>query len=226
MSSAGPGGRSGMNSPALPAADIWALAAAERRSLAEDLAGIDRERWATRSLCGEWSVEETLAHLTAAASIGPWRWMASVLGARFDFDLHNRRRLREHLGDDPIGTLARFRTVLDSTTSTWGEAGMWLAEVLVHAQDIRRPLGLGTEPSPAAAFEVARCYAARDFTVSGHTLSKGLRLQADDGPFVNGEGPLVTGPTIALVMVMAGRDAYLDELSGVGVDQLRSRLKS
>ncbi|GAB3276476.1 maleylpyruvate isomerase family mycothiol-dependent enzyme [Kineosporia babensis] len=213
-----------MNATPRSAADVWALTATERRSLADDLAAASPSQWAADSLCGDWSVEETLAHLTAAASIGPWRWMGSVLGARFDFDLHNRRRLNEQLGPDPAATLARFRAVLNSTTSTWGAAGMWLGEVIVHAQDIRRPLGITTQPSVAAATEVAQCYAQRDFTVPGLTNSQGLHLQADDGPFQAGEGPLVTGPTVALMMAMAGRAAYLEDLSGPGVSELNTRL--
>ena len=212
-----------MTTSPLSAASVWALAAAERRSLADDLATLNSTEWNCRSLCGEWTVRETVAHLTAAASTGPWRWVRSVLGARFDFDLHNRRRLDERLGPDEAATLAQFRAVLDSTTSTWGEAGMWLGEVVVHAQDIRRPLGLGKVPSPAAAAEVARCYAGRDFTVNGATVRRGLRLEADDGSFAVGEGPLVTGSTMALVMVMAGRTAYLEDLRGPGVRELATR---
>jgi hypothetical protein len=49
------------------------------------------------------------AHLTAAASIGTLRWFASVLGARFDFDLHNERRLAEYRGAAPAEILERFR---------------------------------------------------------------------------------------------------------------------
>nr|BFF25987.1 hypothetical protein GCM10025732_39520 [Glycomyces mayteni] len=52
---------------------------------------------------------------------------------------------------------------------------------------------------------------------------RGLRLDAADGPFAAGDGPLVTGPTLALVMAMAGRTAYLDELSGEGAPELRER---
>ena len=68
---------------------------------ADDLAGLDEAQWAQPSLCGRWVIEEVVAHLTAAASIGPVRWFASVLGARFDFDLHNDRRLAEHRAQHP-----------------------------------------------------------------------------------------------------------------------------
>jgi hypothetical protein len=50
-------------------------------------------------------------------------------------------------------------------------------------------------------------------------------LRADDGPFAAGTGPLITGSTLALVMSMAGRVAYLPELDGPGVPTLRSRIQ-
>lgn len=83
----------GANSEAL-----WSAAHAERAALADDLACLDDEQWAQPSLCGRWVIEEVVAHLTAAADIGPLRWLTSALGARFDFDVHNDRRLAEHRG--------------------------------------------------------------------------------------------------------------------------------
>ncbi|MGC4896804.1 maleylpyruvate isomerase family mycothiol-dependent enzyme [Micromonospora sp. DT31] len=130
--------------------DLWALAHAERAALADDLAGLDTAGWARRSLCGRWTVREVVAHLTAAATVGRTRWLVSVLGARFDFARHNDRRLAEHRGADPGETLDRFRRIIGSTTSTFGPTQAWLGEVIVHAQDIRRPLGLGRTPPVGA----------------------------------------------------------------------------
>ena len=74
--------------------------------LADDLADSRPPRSGRRpSLCGDWTVEEVVAHLTAAASIGRWRWIASMLGARFDPAVHNARRLAEHRGATPAETL-------------------------------------------------------------------------------------------------------------------------
>ena len=78
-------------SDGLSRAALWSAAHAERAALADDLAGLGQAQWAQRSLCGQWVVEEVVAHLTAAASLGSLRWIASVMGARFDFDLHNAR---------------------------------------------------------------------------------------------------------------------------------------
>jgi uncharacterized protein (TIGR03083 family) len=170
-----------MTAPAPPtdhhqAGSIWPLVHAERAALAEDLAALDDAQWAHPSLCERWVIEDVVAHLTAAASIGPLRWFASVLGARFDFDLHNDRRLAEYRGATPAETLERFRRIVNSTTSAPGPTAAWLGEAVVHAQDIRRPLGLVRMPSVGAVTEVARFYARRNFTVAGRTAIEGLRV--------------------------------------------------
>lgn len=203
--------------------ELWSLVHAERAALAADLSGIGQEQWARDSLCGRWSVRQVLAHLTAAASTGPLRWIASALGSGLDFDLHNDRRLAEHLGNSPEETLARFRAALSSTVAPFGPVQAWLGEVLVHGQDIRRPLGLERDLPLDAATAVAGFYAAKDFTVPSRKNTAGLRLEASDGPFAAGEGPLVRGTTLGLVMAMAGRAAYFGELSGEGVETLRER---
>ncbi|MGW0182908.1 maleylpyruvate isomerase family mycothiol-dependent enzyme [Nocardia sp. NPDC003345] len=212
--------------PKTSSADLWTAIHRERAALARDVAGLTPAQWQTPSLCGEWTVEEVLAHLTAAASLGRSRWLRSMLGARFDADLHNRRRMTEYRGADPAETLARFRAVLTSTTAPSGHTAAWLGEVIVHGTDIRRPLGLAGGPDPGAVTEVARFFAARDFTVSGRTVTKGLHLTATDGPFRAGSGPEVRGTTLGLVMAMAGRVPFCAELTGAGVGTLRDRLGS
>ncbi|MBO0702112.1 MAG: hypothetical protein J2P38_04215, partial [Candidatus Dormibacteraeota bacterium] len=71
--------------------------------------------------------------------------------------------------------------------------------------------------------EVARFYARRNFAVASRTMIEGLRVEATDGPFVTGAGPLVSGTTLALTMAMAGRRAYCDDLTGPGASVLRAR---
>ncbi|MGH3626242.1 MAG: maleylpyruvate isomerase family mycothiol-dependent enzyme, partial [Sciscionella sp.] len=122
-------------------------------------------------------------------------------------------------------TLDRFRAITSSTTAPSGHTPAYLGEVVVHAQDIRQPLGLLRAPSIDALMPVAEFFAGRDFTVASRTNVAGLQLRADDAPFATGTGPLVTGSTLALVMSMAGRAPYLDQLAGPGVSTLRSRLQ-
>ncbi len=206
--------------------NLWALAHAERAALVNDLAGLDAEQWRHDTLCGEWDVEQVVAHLAAAASLNQWQWLRSMLGARFRPEVHNQRRLVEHRGSTPAETLDRFRAVVTSTTAPSGHTPAYLGEVLVHAQDIRQPLGLVRTPSVDALTPVACFFAQRDFAVASRTRVADLQLRADDGPFATGTGPLVTGSTLALVMTMAGRVSYLAELDGPGVPTLRSRLQA
>jgi uncharacterized protein (TIGR03083 family) len=122
--------------------NLWALAHAERAALAEDLAGLSPEQWHHETLCGQWDVEQVVAHLTAGASLNQWQWLRSMLGARFRPDVHNQRRLHEHLGNTSAETLDRFRAVINSSIAPTSDTPAYLGEVVVHAQDIRHPLGL------------------------------------------------------------------------------------
>ena len=203
--------------------DLLAATTTERAALARDLRSLTPAQWASPSLCGAWTVEEVVAHLTAAASLGRARWLRSVLGAGFDFDKHNTRRLAEHRGTTPAETLARFEAIVPSTTSTFGPKEAWLGEVVIHGADIRRPLGIEHQPDIAAATRLAGFLERTSFTVPSKKIAAGLRLEATDGSFAVGEGPVVRGPTLALIMAMAGRSAYLDDLQGPGVDVLAQR---
>ncbi|MFJ5280938.1 maleylpyruvate isomerase family mycothiol-dependent enzyme [Streptomyces parvulus] len=198
----------------------------ERSALAQDLAELSEAQWATSSLCERWTVEEVTAHLTAGAGTGMWRWLLSMLAARFDPDLHNDRRLAQHRGATPDETLRRFREVVTGPAGPTGHTAAWLGEIVVHSEDIRRPLGLVRTPPVATTTAVARFFAGRDFTVASRTVIAGLRVEATDGPFTTGSGKLLRGPTLSLVMGMAGRAAACEDLEGDGAAILRARLLS
>ena len=144
---------------------LWPLAHTERAALAEDLADLSAEQWRHGTLCGEWDVEDVLAHLAAAASLNQWRWVRSMVGARFRVDVHNQRQMVEHRGSTPSETLDRFHAILGSTTAPSGHTPAYLGEVVVHAQDIRQPLGLPRTPVVEALTPVADFFVARNFTV-------------------------------------------------------------
>ncbi|NEC47019.1 maleylpyruvate isomerase family mycothiol-dependent enzyme [Actinospica acidiphila] len=207
----------------LPGRTVWSLIRAERAALADDLGALTAEQWATPSLCEGLTVREVLAHLTAGASLNTVRWFAGVVRCRFDFDRQVAMRLAEHLGSGPADTLDRFRRVVPSTTTPPLPALAMLGETVVHGEDIRRPLRIRREYPVETVTSVAEYYRGTDLVVVAKGRIGGLRLVADDGPFATGDGPLVTGPTAALVMAMTGRAACCDELDGDGVDMLRGR---
>jgi uncharacterized protein (TIGR03083 family) len=206
--------------------DVWTLVHAERAALAADLESLPDDRWRTTSLCTELTVREVLAHMTAGATLSFPRWFAGVLRARFDFEKQVLTRLREQLGDSPAQTLARFRAAVERSTTPLGFQGSpeWaLAETVVHAEDIRRPLGLRRDHPAEVLTTAAAFYAASDLAVLAKGRIGGLRLVATDTGFTTGDGLPVTGPTIALIMAMTGRAAFCADLDGTGVAALRER---
>ena len=205
------------------ASGTWSLVQAERAALANDLADLTDQQWATPSLCTGLTVRQVLAHLIAGASLNPARWLAGVIRCRFDFDTMNTMRLTEQLGATPAETLARFRRVVTSTTKAPVPTAAVLGESVVHAADIRRPLSIHHDYPITTLTQVASYYQGSDLVVPAKRRIAGLRLQATDGPFATGSGPLVSGGTLALIMAMTGRLAYCDDLDGDGVATLRER---
>jgi uncharacterized protein (TIGR03083 family) len=203
--------------------DIWPLVHTERRALADDLAGLTPEQWQTPSLCPGWSVHDVLAHMVATAKETPARFFTGLIGSGFSFDRFTQRRIAAERAGGPAATLAAFRSVETSTAAPPGPTTSWLGEALVHAEDIRRPLGIRHEYPVDAARQVAAFYAGSNVLIGGKRRVEGVTLQATDTDWSHGSGPLVSGPVMALLLTTTGRTAALDQLTGPGVAVLRSR---
>lgn len=203
--------------------DLWTLVAGERGALADDVAGLTPEQWASRSLCRDWTVREVVAHLTAAASTRPGAFLAQFARAGFNFDTYAQAGLSRRLGADTGATLSGFRAVQGSKTSPPGPKATWLGEVVVHAEDIRRPLGIAHVYDPEAVRQAADFYKGSNTLIGAKSRIAGLALKATDQDWSSGTGPTVEGPLLSLVMAMTGRTAHVDDLTGEGVETLRSR---
>ena len=123
-------------------ADMWATIAIERGALAEDLADLSGELWATPSLCPGWTVQDVLAHMTSTAHITPPAFLLALAGSGFNFEKFSRKGIERWCGDNPAQTLQNFRDVQHSRKHPPGPNTTWLGEAIVHAEDIRRPLGI------------------------------------------------------------------------------------
>jgi hypothetical protein len=135
-------------------------------------------------------------------------------------------RLAGQLGATPAETIDRFRSVLTSTTKPPLPTLAMLGETIVHAQDIRLPLGIRRDFPIETLTRVAEYYQGSDLPVLTKKRITSLRLVATDGPFNTGSGPLVSGTTLALTMAMTGRRAYCDALQGDGAPTLRERCET
>lgn len=208
----------------LSASDYWRLIHAERARIADMIDGLTTHQWHSESLCTTWTIEDVVAHLTAAANTGTVGWIRSITFAGFNADRHNARRLAGCLGHTPQQTAERFRESVGLTRAPTKDHPAYLGEVIVHGQDIARPLGIQLTPDLLATREVAEFFARNDFAVKSRSLINGLALEANDADFATGRGKFVRGPLLSLVMTMAGRRVYCADLDGEGVVDLLRRM--
>jgi uncharacterized protein (TIGR03083 family) len=201
----------------------WALIHAERDALAADLAGLEAGQWQRPSLCADWTVREVLAHMTATAAMTPVKFFSTLLASGFQFQSLSKKGIRSELGDSPAETLARFKAQAASTTSPPGPMDSWVGESVVHAEDIRRPLGIAHTYAPAAVRRVADFYPSSNLLIGAKNRIAGVTLRATDTDWSHGSGPEVSGPLLSLVMVMTGRRAALEDLGGPGLGVLSAR---
>jgi uncharacterized protein (TIGR03083 family) len=204
-------------------AAIWPTIHAERRALAADLESLNEAQWATPSLCDEWTVHDVLAHMTATTRINAPAFFGKFISSGFSIKKMQANDIVVERGGSPADTLARFQAQVGSTKHPPGPIDTWLGESIVHAEDIRRPLGIKREYPTDAAVRVADFYKGSNLIIGAKKRIEGLRLKATDADWSHGDGPEVSGAIVSLVMAMTGRKAALADLSGDGVAVLSSR---
>ncbi len=194
--------------------------AEERTELVSFLRTLTPEDWEASSLCEGWRVRDVVAHLLYDAMPLP-RYGLEVLAAGFSTDRVNRR-LVERSKDMDVGDLV---DALERSARGGIVARLFpsiaLADVLVHQQDIRRPL---SRPRPIPSDRLLPVLEHPDPFAVPRRRTKGLRFVATDVSWSSGDGPEVRGTGEAIAMAVAGRPSVVEELSGEGVPVLSDRL--
>jgi uncharacterized protein (TIGR03083 family) len=206
--------------------DVWGQVRAERLKLADEIEALGASQWEAPSLCEGWRVADVAGHLVFLAEAsqlrGAWymgRYGRGVFPNRM-LDATARRWARA--GPGPLAT--RLRSAVDGRYRLPGAPpAAALAEVVVHGEDIRRPLGLEAPPRQASDLvPLLDLYhgIGRWFLRGG---ARHLRLEATDLDWAAGSGSLVRGPALPLLVALAGRPSACDDLEGEGVASLRQR---
>lgn len=205
-------------------AQTWKMIHAERKSVAAMIEDLTPEQWGSASLCGEWTVGPLAAHILAGAEQTPGRFIRgmTVAGFRFDTMVDRDARSRGRLSAQQVADRLRQRTTTTNRPPAPAEA--MLGEIVVHGEDIRRPLGLPGTVADDAANACLQMYTAASFPVGGKKRIRGLSLVATDTGWSYGAGPKVSGPAMSLLLAMTGRPAGLDALTGDGAAVLSQRM--
>ena len=195
--------------------EVWRHIHEQRRALAGHLAALDADQWEQPSLCSGWTVRDVAAHVISTPQIG---W-AELLGLLPDlvrgYNTAVFRDVKRRGLASPDAILADyhrfdgsrhrvpFTTVVDP-----------LIDVLVHTQDILRPLGVEHHMPPEAA-SVAAGRARLAAPLFGTTrLVRAHRLVAADTDWARGRGAVVEAPMEELLMLVTGRAAKVNLATG------------
>jgi uncharacterized protein (TIGR03083 family) len=211
--------------PALVGAAVDVAVSAERCRLADYVADLTDEQWASPSLCAAWRVRDVIAHLTVTTRMSVPRLLPAVVRARGDFD-----RMALDLAGRRAGAytttelVAQLRESADSTRRMPGSTPMDpLMDLVIHGQDIARPLSR-RYVSPEHVVAACLTYVATNKFMGGPRRLSGIRLVSTDTGWTLGEGPEMRGPDIDLLLVAAGRRAGLAMLDGPGTAIVAERL--
>jgi uncharacterized protein (TIGR03083 family) len=209
------------------AENSWRVIEQERHSLADLLENLSDEQWNSPSLCQGWRIRDVAAHVALAPQAPSPLTMAVEAvraGGRFhklNHDVSVRHaeqpgvdlvaELREHAASRRLPKVTNYRNIL--------------FDILVHGQDIAIPLGVAREmPLDAALAGVDRVWTMGwPFGVK-RDLRK-FRYVATDVDWAAGDGPEVTGPVAALLLLLTGRAVALPRLSGPGVEALTDQVR-
>jgi uncharacterized protein (TIGR03083 family) len=206
--------------------DVASAIRRERLDLCEYLQTCAATEWSTPSLCSGWTIRDVVAHLSLTTNES-WRgFVFGMIKYRGDFDRMVAMQARHHSErHTPEVLIDQLRRSADSSRRAPGSAPIDpLLDLLVHGQDITRPLGIERQVPTMAAIE-ATDHAVTSRWYGAKKRFAGLQLNATDAQWTYGTGMQVNGPVVALLLVATGRAAGLPDLNGPGVDTLADRLR-
>jgi uncharacterized protein (TIGR03083 family) len=207
----------------MKATETWKHIHQERSAMVETWSALSEEQWASPSWCSGWSVRQTAGHILAAAEQTPLNFYGQMAKAGFRFHVFMDRDAKRLGALEPDELIARLRARTTTTNHPPAPITAMLGEIVVHGEDLRRPLGIDHTFDDEALVAVADSFRRSNLLIGAKRRIDGLRLTSTDVSWSTGSGPEVTGPLASLVMVMTGRAGAAVDLSGEGLETLVAR---
>jgi len=205
-------------------ADLWPSTQRERERFADLLATLSPGEWTAPSLAAGWTVHDVVAHCLATAQMTAPSFLLAMAGSGFRFHVMAEKNIRKYGAGSHADLVARTRATADRRTAPPGPSQVPLSEVVVHGEDVVRPLGRALDRAPEALVASLDFYRQAQPLIGGRKRAEGLRLVADDVGWEHGTGPTVSGRAIDLLLALSGRRAGLNGLAGDGTATLSARI--
>lgn len=181
---------------------------AERLDLADFFDELTEAEWTQPSLCPGWTVHDVLAHVSTTDTLRDT--VVAIFRAKGNWNRMNAEMATMRAARyTPAELIAQLREFADSTRRAPG-AGVLdpLVDIIVHGQDVARPLGR-TRETPVERVVPALDYAIASRFYGARKRLRGNRLSATDTEWTYGEGPEeIKGPAIDLLLMATGRTAW------------------
>jgi len=207
----------------MKAQEIWTYIHSERGELADTLDGLAPDQWTKASWCDGWSIKETTGHVVAAAEQTFPNFYKELVQAGFRFNVFTTRGANRAAEASTDELVHRLRARIGTTNHPPAPVMAMLGEIVVHGEDIRRPLGL-THRSPEPALRaVADTWKKTNLLIGAKRRISGLKLRATDTEWTHGEGAEIFGPLQSLILAMTGRKESHQDLDGEGLGVLSNR---
>ncbi len=183
---------------------VWRHIDAERSWMADFLESLPAEDWQHPSLCPDWSVREVGAHLAFAHTpVRDLLWPAIRAGLRYDVVVRDTA-IRSRLTHEQI--VATLRGFLGSRRRVSFISDLEpLIDILVHNQDIARPLGVDHPMPPEAAAAAADRVLATPAPIRRWRAPRGVRFVATDVDWSFGSGREVHATMGTHLLTLTGR---------------------
>lgn len=199
-------------------ADYFGKVAMHRRALADALDELNDEQWATQSWCDQWSVRQLAGHLTLGWSVSTPKFAWAMLRSKGNFNAANVA-LSNKLAEQPTSELvADLRRNADHRfTPPGGDSRAPLSDLIIHSQDMFRPLGIDHEIPVDSILPIADLAVdAKTRRIRGTDVEGRVTMRATDCDWTNvvDGAPEVEGRLIDLMMVVFGRSQAVGSLSG------------
>lgn len=207
----------------MPDTQLWSKIHAERAEFADLIGTLTPEQLETQSLCGDWRVRDVVGHMISAAHTSLANFFPGLIASGFRFNTFTQKGTQKYGGGTAAELAERIRATTTRTSHPPGPAVVMLGEMIVHGEDVRRPLGV-KHGYPAADIQtVGNFYKTSNLLLGSKKRIQGLTVRAEDADWSTGSGPEVFGPGAALLSAMTGRRAALDDLRGEGLEEFATR---
>lgn len=202
----------------------WPAVRAMRLDIANLLESLAAAEWDEPSLCRGWQIRDVAGHLAVVPVITTWHMMRAAPRARFDPNRINTLIATREGSRPPNEILALLRERAgEKGTARLLDTRNALFDVIVHSQDIALPLGRDFPVPVSLAHQGLQRVWEMGWPFQARKRLARLTLRATDTDWHVGNGPEVSGPALALLLLLTGRkEAAAGNLHGPGLTSLEA----